>query len=545
LSIFAQIILDFAGVLLLYAVISNVMNLGELDVLKSLSQQFLTESSTEEQHILFHLALLILFFSLKNLLSFYLSRYQLSNGYSIAGDLSIAHLSEKLNEHYLERRSKNSIEEINEMNVLTIHLAEQLLIPTLNLLGELLFLVLTTITLLYINWALLVFLLVLLLPVVTFILMKNRKKLYHLGSELHQLMPELHGQINLATLAYSEVKVHQREQWLLSKYGRIRDEVYEKKKRMRLLSGVIPQRILETAVIVGIFLLALFTYSFGDANDIGGFIALFAALAFRLLPSINRIVNSMNSIKSYDFMLHVITNKQEKGHSTPVSHESPMSFQSELALKDITFSYGQRPVFSRQNLVVRKGQIVGITGKSGAGKTTLANILSGFILLKDGKVEIDNILLTETNLSSYQALFGIVRQEIVLFPDSLKDNILFGSELDEIKIRNSLRDASLTQWIDTLESGIETPVGELGNLVSGGQKQRIGIARALYNGAKIFVLDEISKELDKETKSQIIETLLNLKQQSTLIVISHDDALLGLCDIVYHIEDGCINKKNS
>jgi len=540
-----QVILDFIGVIFLFYTISVVL---KIDLDSEFIPIFLVSPLIElgdkfevAQLLKVVLGALMIFFILKNVITFFLSRIQLSLNYQVGGFLAQRCFSAKLNDNFIDQKKKNSLEELNDLNVITIHFCEQIIYPIQLLIGEILFIAITLISLSVVNWSLLLFLLATLAPVLLILFTRNRKRLNMLGKDLHAILPRLQSRLQLGTLAYPEVKIHKSEKWLTNEFNKDKELIYSKKKRMRLLRGVVPQRILESMVVVGLFLLGFFVLESSNPSALVGLIAFYAALAFRLLPSVNRIVNSVNSISSYQYILDTIPDTDTV---TSTDKEMDISFDREIQLKGVSYWYDNFDVFKNQDIRIPKGSMVGLKGISGAGKSTMLNILSGLLMPSEGQILIDERALSEKDINSWQKHVGLIRQDIFLFPGTIRENILFGANHDENRLLEIIEMAALTNWIGELKSGLDTPVGELGSMISGGQKQRIGLARMLYKQADVLLFDEVTKELDSATKASILLTIDGLKQQKTMIIVSHDSDVLCKCDLVYQFENGKITKED-
>jgi ABC-type multidrug transport system fused ATPase/permease subunit len=188
---------------------------------------------------------------------------------------------------------------------------------------------------------------------------------------------------------------------------------------------------------------------------------------------------------------------------------------------------------------------VGIVGDSGSGKTTLIDIFLGLLKPQKGKILVDGVDISE-NLKSFQSLIGYVPQDVYLLDDSLKRNIAFGKKEDEIDnemITETIKISQLDDVVNKLSNGLNSNVGERGSKFSGGEKQRIGIARSLYNKPKILVLDEATSSLDLETEKNFINSIHELKDDKTILIISHRESTLQNCDIIYEISQGKLNLK--
>jgi len=264
-------------------------------------------------------------------------------------------------------------------------------------------------------------------------------------------------------------------------------------------------------------------------------LATFVIAFFRFLPSLNRIVNSLNSLRFYSASINYIYNEVHSSDDFVPSAQNEtvkkLKFFKEIQLKNISFKYDDNSPFILNNLdlTIVPNTITFIKGESGAGKSTLLNIICGLIKPTIGEVLVDdkNINLF---LKSYQGMVGYVPQKTLLSDDSILENIIFGKnieDLDKNLINEVIRQSKLTKLIERLPNGLNTIIGERGSSLSGGEQQRIGIARALYKKPEILILDEATSALDEETESLLLKEILELQEFITIIIVSHKKLNVG------------------
>ena len=219
-----------------------------------------------------------------------------------------------------------------------------------------------------------------------------------------------------------------------------------------------------------------------------------------------------------------------------------LAFTKDLKVEQVTYQYpaGEHPVFENLSMELKKGESIALIGPSGAGKTTLADVILGLLEPQAGRILLDGQDVYE-NLPGWAKVIGHVPQTVFLVDDTIRGNIAFGlpaEELDEEKIWRALREAQLDDFIKSLPEGLDTMVGEQGVRLSGGQRQRIAIARALYNNPEILVLDEATSALDTETENAVMESIDSLHGSKTLIIVAHRLTTIRNCDRIYEIKDG-------
>ena len=312
----------------------------------------------------------------------------------------------------------------------------------------------------------------------------------------------------------------------------------------------LPRVYLELISIIGVAIIIFVMVLQGkNISIIVTFLGIFIAASFRILPSLNRIISSIQNLKLSE---PVVKNLSQELINLSFYQQEYIEvgihkFDKYINLKNISFQYenNKKKVLDNISIKILKGQTIGIIGKSGSGKTTLIDLILGLYRPTSGTIFIDEIDTLNSN-ESLRALIGYVPQSIYLLDDSIKLNIAFGVLENDININllnDVIENAQLKDFIESLELGIETNVGDRGIKLSGGQKQRIGIARALYNNPEILIFDEATSSLDNETESDFMNAIDVLKKQKTIIIVAHRYTTLKNCDIIYNLENGTI--KNS
>lgn len=351
-------------------------------------------------------------------------------------------------------------------------------------------------------------------------------------------------------------------------YAMQRQEVFEKEyftnreesRKLQKISGVIgacPDRITEGVCISGIILIVcirLTTYK-GDNTEFVAMLGAFAMAAFKIFPSVGKITNRINVIVAnrpcldgvYENLKSAENYEKQlieyKSENALISDEEFVSeFENEIVIDSITWKYNrqEKPVLSGCSMSIKKGESIGFIGESGAGKTTLSDLILGLIRPQEGTITVDGVDIF-TIPKSWASMVGYVPQSVFLIDDTIYNNVLFGQSSDdnsEEKVWEVLEKAQLKSFVETLPDGINTIVGERGVKFSGGQKQRIAIARALYSDPRILVLDEATAALDNETETAVMESIDALQGKITMIIVAHRLTTIKNCDRIYEIVDG-------
>jgi ABC-type multidrug transport system fused ATPase/permease subunit len=311
----------------------------------------------------------------------------------------------------------------------------------------------------------------------------------------------------------------------------------------------LPRLFLEFFAIIGIVIFIFFLLLKGENNDyIISTIGVFVAATFRLIPSVNRVLNAFQNIKFYTPSIDLIYKELFNNTSEMnIIEDQELDFNSRIEIQDLYFKYlKDEPSWNIEsiNLLINKGDFIGIKGSSGSGKSTLIDLLVGLNepdkgnFLIDGKSKI-------LNNPNWRKQIGYVSQNVVLIDDSILQNIALGKDLNKINFENIndvIVKAGLKEFIGTLNEGFNTIVGERGVQLSGGQRQRIGIARALFQNPKILLLDEATSSLDNETEKKIMNSITLLKGQLTIILVAHRLSTLNNCNSIYEIQNHKLKK---
>ena len=328
-----------------------------------------------------------------------------------------------------------------------------------------------------------------------------------------------------------QYKYHNREATRISKFQAVAQQV--------------PRLWLEVLAVSGLAILVLVMLAQGHSmNAIVAILGLFGAAAFRILPSVNRILLAAQSLR-YGFpAVETVTEELllRTDESDPILISDKIKYEKEIEVQDVSFTYPgtNNKTLDKISLNILKQSSVGIIGESGSGKSTLIDIIIGLHRPSEGRVLIDGQDILK-NLRGWQNRIGYVSQNIFLTDDTLARNIAFGVPEDQISqdlVAEAVRLAQLDDLVNSLPHGINTYVGEHGVRLSGGQRQRIGIARALYYNPDVIVLDEATSSLDEQTQNEVMMAINNLKKFKTLIVVAHRFSTIRNCDVIYCLENG-------
>ena len=385
---------------------------------------------------------------------------------------------------------------------------------------------------------------------------------FHVNRRMRRMGKEkqiLEGQI-LKTLqetfhGIKEIKILNRDSFFINRF----DREYAKKAevgRKANLYSILPKYLIEAVAITAVMLCLIGTIALkGNYGSIVGQLAVFAVAAFKLLPAANAIYAYFSTVMfhraSIDLVYQDIYEADQlnrKNDLADISEKGDFSFEHQIEVSHIGFAYenSSEDVLRDADFTIQKGEAIGIMGKSGAGKTTIVDILLGLLKPRSGRVLVDQKDIT-TNYTGWLSHIGYIPQSIFLADTSIKENIAFGQsteEIDEDAVKRAVEEAQLGEFIASLPDGIDTIIGEDGVRLSGGQRQRIGIARALYTNPELLVLDEATSALDNETEKAVMEAIDHLHGMKTLIIIAHRLSTITNCDKVIEITDGIAVERN-
>ena len=353
--------------------------------------------------------------------------------------------------------------------------------------------------------------------------------------------------INSSFFAIKEIKIMNRENYFINKFSKNIKNFSNSEKIQEFIQSI-PRFVLEfmsiLLLIITIFFMLFYEY---DRVSIITFLALFAAAGFKIIPSINKIIFSIQHLKFYLPVSEVVISdlKLKKNKIKDFNQETTEKWN--IQIKNLSYSYpkSKKKVFKNINLNIKKFDIIGLTGPSGSGKSTLINCLTGLLTPTKGEIKIDrkNIF---NNLKSWQSKIGYVPQQVFLTDDNIHSNIAFGVEAKKINKNKIFQVSKISQLNNFLKkkSDYLKVIGERGMRISGGQMQRIGIARALYNEKEILIFDESTSSLDLETEKRFFESIEVFKKKKTIIIISHKLNTLKICDKIYKLKNNSLVKIN-
>lgn len=544
--------MELLGVAIFSPFIEIIMNPQTIQENEYLQMTYVLLGCNNSKEYLAVIAVCIIFiYIFKNVFLWIEQDCILKFSYNMQRKLSTRLLNTYLQEPYTFHLNKNVAELQRSMQEDTA-LFSQVLIHTLQLIAEItvcgvigvyLFVVSKSIT------AVVVGLLIVCVGVFTTITKRFSKRL---GKDAQIYKAKLYQWVNQSMGGVKEVKVLNREDYFVQNYEKYY-KLYIKGLRLNKLLSITPKYVVEASCMTGLLIAIIVKMFFGQKDDIATFIpqlSVFAVAAFRLMPSVGKINEHINNIlyaaPSVELIYHDLK-EIEDFQKTEVNEEKKWKFEHQIEARNITYAYpdSEKNVLENAGCVIPKGKTAAFIGGSGAGKTTIVDIILGLLTPQVGKVMADDMNIFK-NLSTWHHQIGYIPQTIYLSDDTIRNNVAFGimeKDINEQAVLEALDKAQLLEFIDALPEGLNTMVGDRGVRLSGGQRQRIGIARALYHNPEILVLDEATSALDNETEAAVMEAVEGLRGKHTIIIIAHRLTTIRNADIIYEVCDGKITEK--
>lgn len=391
---------------------------------------------------------------------------------------------------------------------------------------------------------------VVLFGAMTFLIVKVFKpKLNKIGAKNQSIQSRIAKWRLQAIYGLKDVKVLNREEFFVRNYyesGKIGADV----ATAYAVMNNIPRLLIETVFIVGVLgFIAIYINGGGDMSAMANTLVAFGVAAIRVLPSVNRINTYITQISYTQPSLDFVYQNLQEGMKTDAmlrerkenSQKEKLKLEHQIELNHISFHYPDtdKNIFTDAHMIVPKGKSVGIIGASGAGKSTVVDVLLGLLHAQEGEITCDGVDIFK-NYESWLAQIGYIPQSIYLVDESIRDNIAFGideEEIDDKRIWEVLKEAQLKEFVEELPEGLDTTIGDRGVRLSGGQRQRIGIARALYHNPEILVFDEATSALDNDTEAAVMEAVNSFHGKKTMIIIAHRLNTIEKCDIIYKVEN--------
>ncbi|MFV0577706.1 MAG: ABC transporter ATP-binding protein [Fusobacterium ulcerans] len=521
------------------AMVTNQNIIFENKYLKVIYSFFNFEST---KNFIFYFGItIIIIFLIKNILNIFfnylLASFTRNNYYKFTNRLMNNYLKYPY-QNFVKKNSNNLMKNITSEANMLVALIQSLLM----LISEVCIVFFIYLVMLYVDLKITLFVTVFMginIFLIKYLILNKTKKW---GVERSKAIEEYYQIIGSTFGNYKFIKLQSNDEKIMNNFQNSCNK-YTKVDKKYMSSQPVPRLILEFLGFSIVVILIIFSVMMYDENGLAKImpvISIFFIGLYRILPSVNRIINNYQAILFYRKSLDTVVDELESEIEN--IENNSIEFNKKIELKDIGFEFEKgKEVLRNINLSILKGEKVAFVGESGSGKTTLVDLITGLYKPKNGDVYLDDIKLEDKNIGYWRQSIGYIPQEVYLFDGTIADNVVFDREYNEKKLIESLKKARIWEFLKKKE-GIKTIVGDRGIMLSGGQKQRIAIARALYDNPEVLVLDEATSALDNETEEEIMKEIYDVSKDRTLIIVAHRLTTLKDCDRIFVISNGEVER---
>ncbi len=552
-------VLESLGVSMLVPIVTVVMDpaaVEESEILSAVYDGLGMESSA--QFAMFLLSAFVGMTVVKNIYLFFQQKAQLkfvyTNQFATSRRMMI-NFMQRPYEYYLNADTsviqRNITSDVNNMY--------GLILSCLQLFSECIVFICLVVALFIYSDAMMIVTVAALMVLLLFVIKKVLKPIMiKAGQDNQDYYSGLYKWIEQSVMGIKEIKIGCKESYFINEYAKCGAGYVGAVQKYNLFNAT-PRLLIETVCIAGMVGYFVLTIGHGtQMKELVPQLSALAAAAMRLLPSVNRINNFQTSISYFEpFFMGVSDNLQEEIHDGHVTYDpdayrhkqsvDKLPVEKMIRLEDITYRYpnSETLIFDHAQMEIPVGASVGIVGVTGAGKTTIVDIMLGLLQMESGRILADGVDVSG-HYAAWLKNIGYIPQTVFMIDDSIRRNVAFGvpeEEIDEEKVWRALKEAALDDFVRSLPEGLETGIGERGIRISGGQRQRISIARALYEDPEVLVLDEATSALDNETEAAIMDSINRLHGRKTLVIIAHRLQTIEKCDMVYRVTMGKISRE--
>ena len=548
LSIIAGL-MEVGGIALIFPLISLLGNPDLVNTNTYLNMIYVTLDLSEPIDLLYIVAGLIgLIFILKNLFMIWYKYFELRILREWRNDVCGYVMESYLKAPFTYHLRKSSYKMINTLNSTVSYVLYSFVYACFSLVSNII-VILMLITFMLVNFFVPTIISGTVLALMTYIQARSmRKHTKHVSENINEARALNLNVLTQGIAAIKETKSYTKEEYFLNSYRYSNKSITHLDNKMTFLQNL-PPYISEIVLVITVILMSCLVLA-EAFTPMGGMLslAILAAVAFRIAPLINRALYFFNEIRSaygaakeFTVELDELKNKDKEFFSSSIV---PLVLNKEMKLENVNFAYNDKAVLKDINLIIPQGKFIGIIGASGAGKTTLVDIILGLLRPSTGEYFIDDLSINSSErLRSLRAATGYVSQSPYIFNSTVRENVAFGvakDQIDDNKVTEALKMAKVDDLFRDRENYIYSEIGDNGNSLSGGQRQRLAIARALYVETDIIVLDEATSSLDVETEYDITQVVNGMKGKKTIIAIAHRLSTLKECDELILMEKGRI-----
>ena len=524
-------IIDIVSLALLLWIIQFYIQPGDSKLLSFLPGWLVSK------HSVWLIAIYFVFFALKNMAGFYIDKAHYKFNSRVAVRISHNKLVNYQNAGYDEFINIDSSKHIRMICMQPFEFCQYILTGIQQMITQVCLIIIAVLAILLFNAKLFLLLLAILLPpvVIVFYVIKKRMTLARKNIQINS--QHSYQYVLDALKGYVESNIYNRHGFFLTRFINSRKKFSTALFNTMLIQGM-PARVIEVFAILGLFILIVIA-KWTENNDTASLLTIgaFMAAAYKIIPGIVKITNISGQMRAYEFSTGDMIQNNEV--FTTNAGKSPVISIQSFRLKDVSFNYEAQQVLNNFDLVIRKGDFIGITGASGKGKTTILNILLGFLDAAKGEVIVNDIALKKDSIKAYWPSIAYVRQQTFFIYDTLLRNItLEENGHDKSNLEYAIKVSGLDAFIAQFPEGVDKMITENGKNISGGQQQRIAIARALYKNAAFILLDEPFNELDEASEISLLEHFRDLALQGKMIIlVTHNKKSLSYCSKIISLDE--------
>jgi ABC-type bacteriocin/lantibiotic exporter with double-glycine peptidase domain len=497
------------------------------------------------------MAVIVFFNIIKTIVVYWANKYQVKTLYDVAHKLTLTQFQYYLFKPYQFQVLGSTGTALRNIIDIPFAFTGGILLSMVSSINELLVVSLLVAGITWYNPVLVGCLFVLIVPFFLLYGIKSRKVLAEISLDKDAGQEEMFRKCKQAIEGFREILIFNKFDYFLMPFSSSVRRFSQSAAKLQVLNTFYP-RVVELLAVISLFVILLVGVWWKyDITLLASFLVAFAVAAFRMIPSVNKLIMYYNNIKSYNFVFayfenHHLSNHKPLNDTKNINNEKvrALEFKNQVRLSNLTFAYDEKKILDSVDMIINQGDIIGVIGKSGSGKTTFMNLLLGLYQPNFGSILVDETELNESNFKNWHQTISLVPQNLVMIEGSILENIVFSPSPQNVNqelLANSLEMSGLQEFIDSLPLGINTLVSESALTISGGQRQRIAIARAFYHSNKFLLFDEATSSLDKESASIIIDSIEKLaRQKSTIVMVTHQTELLRHCNKAYRIEKGKI-----
>lgn len=544
-TIFVRAVLNFAGLAVLVPVLILILDAESMHSNRWLAALYAAGGFTSDFSFAAAVCCgVVAFVVVKCAVNMWLYRFERDYTFDLYRTLSRRLYVEYRNRGMAFVKHSNSAILSRNVNFICLQFVNGILHPAAAIASDTALIAMMYVALFVYNPAAAAFVLLIFIPAAALYWVLLRKKVDGYGREENEAQRAKARTVADTFRGYADIEINGAFPLMLSRFDSQMERIVRVRRKNAAIS-LLPQMFMETGLAAGMAVFVLAGMATDAGADVKVLFGIFAVAALRLMPSARNIMGAWTQIKYNRYVLPVMEDAvRVETSAADFETAERIDFEDKIEVRDLAFRFDDAGCDTLHGLsfTIRRGERIGIRGRSGAGKTTLFNLLMGFYAPTGGEILIDGKPLDAAMRRRWQNTIGYVAQSVFLTDGTFAANVALGvpeEEVDYERVDAALAAAEMKTFVDSLPHGADTPVGECGCRLSGGQRQRIGIARALYRRADILLFDEATSSLDAQTERDINEAIAALsarRRELTIIAIAHRESSLDYCDRIINIE---------